>query len=46
VIVKLSANQHFYNTTHPATDADINLELLRTIAKGFSSEETDAIVAN
>ena len=35
VIVKLSANQHFYDYTHPASDGAVNLELLRTVANSF-----------
>ena len=35
VIVKLSANQHFYEYTHPASDAAVNLALLRKIAYEF-----------
>jgi len=38
VIVKLSANQHFYNHEHPASDSHVNLELLRKVAYSFESE--------
>ena len=44
VIVKLSANQHFYNYTHPTSDALVNLELLRTVANSFSQPEPEVRV--
>lgn len=44
VIVKLSANQHFYNITHPATDAAVNLELLRKVAYAFGGDDEEAVV--
>lgn len=45
VIVKLSANQHFYNIDHPATDAHVNLELLRKVAYSLAPKEEEMVLA-
>lgn len=44
VIVKLSANQHFYDLTNPVSAADVNLELLRKVAYSFVPELDDKLV--
>jgi len=44
IIVKLSANQHFYNYTHPASDSEVNLEMLRTVAESFAPEIGEELV--
>lgn len=41
VVVKLSANQHFYNVTHPASDGHVNLELLRKVAYAFGGDNVE-----
>jgi len=46
VIVKLSANQHFYDISHPASDAAVNLELLRKVADTFGGENADKAVSD
>ena len=38
VVVKLSANQKFYDYLHPTSDGAVNLELLRTVAHSFDLE--------
>jgi len=44
VIVKLSANQHYYNYTHPASDGEVNLEMLRKVAYSFAPEVEKEVV--
>ena len=46
VIVKLSANQHFYDYENPLSAADVNLELLRKVAYSFAPQPDDEIVLN
>lgn len=46
VIVKLSANQHFYNTAHPASDSHVNLELLRKVAHSFAPKQEEVLVSS
>jgi len=43
VIVKLSANQHFYDFENPLSAADVNLELLRKVAYGLSTKPEDEV---
>ena len=38
VIVKLSANQKFYDYEHPVSDGAVNLELLRKVAHSFTPD--------
>lgn len=41
VIVKLSANQHFYDISHPASDPQVNLEMLRKVAATFGKNQQE-----
>ncbi len=41
VIVKLSANQKFYEYTHPTSDGLVNLELLRMVANSLAAPKSE-----
>lgn len=44
VIVKLSANQHFYDLENPVSAADVNLELLRKVAYSLAPQPEGELV--